>query len=162
MISGRWKATAWPLAAVLLWAAAASAQTGPVFSSGQTVYVPVYSHIYSGDRERPFYLAVTLSIRNTDPEKEIVVTRADYYASDGGLIKAYAQERTLLKPLSTVRFVVPESDKTGGSGASFLVAWESESAVSAPVVESVMIGTSNQQGVSFTSRGVVVRERSQP
>ena len=29
---------------------------------GQTVYVPVYSHIYSGDRELPFYLAATLSI----------------------------------------------------------------------------------------------------
>ncbi|MBR9985271.1 MAG: DUF3124 domain-containing protein [Desulfosarcina sp.] len=23
---------------------------------GQTVYVPRYSHIYSGDREQPFYL----------------------------------------------------------------------------------------------------------
>ncbi|HSO18374.1 MAG TPA: DUF3124 domain-containing protein, partial [Desulfosarcina sp.] len=33
-------------------------------SRGQTLYIPVYSHIYSGDREKPVYLAVTLSIRN--------------------------------------------------------------------------------------------------
>jgi hypothetical protein len=36
-------------------------------SDGQTVYVPIYSHIYSGIKARPFDLAATLSIRNTDP-----------------------------------------------------------------------------------------------
>ena len=35
-------------------------------SSGQTVYVPIYSHIYSGVKGRPFDLAATLSIRNTN------------------------------------------------------------------------------------------------
>ncbi|MGQ9655906.1 MAG: DUF3124 domain-containing protein, partial [Thermodesulfobacteriota bacterium] len=33
---------------------------------GQTLYVPVYSHVFAGDRESPFYLAATLSVRNTD------------------------------------------------------------------------------------------------
>jgi len=37
-------------------------------SHGQTIYVPVYSHIYSGNKERPFFLTVTLSIRNIDPK----------------------------------------------------------------------------------------------
>jgi len=36
-------------------------------SNGQTVYVPAYSHIYFGNNEKPFSLAVTLSIRNIDP-----------------------------------------------------------------------------------------------
>ena len=36
-------------------------------SSGQTIYVPAYSHIYTGNREKPFLLTVTLSIRNIDP-----------------------------------------------------------------------------------------------
>ena len=31
-------------------------------STGQTVYVPIYSHIYSGIKARPFDLAATLSI----------------------------------------------------------------------------------------------------
>jgi hypothetical protein len=32
----------------------------------QTVYIPIYSHVYIGDQERPFYLTATLSIRNID------------------------------------------------------------------------------------------------
>ena len=52
-------------------------------SNGQTLYVPGYSHIYSGDQERPVLLAVTVSIRNTDPVRSIVVTAVDYYDSDG-------------------------------------------------------------------------------
>jgi hypothetical protein len=40
-------------------------------TDGQTIYVPVYSHIYSGNREHPFLLAVTLSIRNIDPKHPI-------------------------------------------------------------------------------------------
>ena len=31
-------------------------------SKGQRVYVPAYSHIYSGNKERPFLLTVTLKI----------------------------------------------------------------------------------------------------
>lgn len=58
--------------------------------TGQTVYVPIYSHIYSGDREHiPFLLAATLSIRNTDPDQPITVTAIDYYDSDGKLLKKY-------------------------------------------------------------------------
>ena len=43
-------------------------------STGQTVYVPIYSHIYSGLKGRPFELAATLSIRNTDPQSPITIT----------------------------------------------------------------------------------------
>ena len=39
-------------------------------AEGQAVYVPVYSPIYSGGGE-PHLLEVTLSIRNTDPERTI-------------------------------------------------------------------------------------------
>jgi hypothetical protein len=45
----------------------ARADSSMVLSAGQTVYVPIYSHIYSGLKGRPFNLAATLSIRNTDP-----------------------------------------------------------------------------------------------
>ena len=51
----------------LLSDAARGEETFPL-SRGQAVYVPAYSHIYIGDREHPFYLTVTLSIRNTDPQ----------------------------------------------------------------------------------------------
>jgi hypothetical protein len=55
--------------------------------------------------------------------------------------------------------VVHESDKSGGSGASFLVEWESEKPVSPPIIETVMIGAQTQQGISFTSRGQVIKEK---
>ena len=87
------------------------------FLKGQTVYVPVYSHIYSGDREQPFYLAATLSIRNTDLTHVIKLTAVDYYDSDGKFLKHYLDKAFALNAMATKRYVVPESDKSGGSGA---------------------------------------------
>ena len=123
---------------------------------GQTVYVPVYSHIYSGDRERPFYLAATLSIRNTDRNHGIVIQAVDYYDSEGKFLKHYLKEPVTLGAMATLRYVVPESDKSGGSGAKFIIKWQSEHPVAEPLIESVMISTKTQQGISFTSRGRVL------
>ena len=149
----------WILAASgLLFIQAADARTNGDLSTGQTVYVPVYSHIYQGDRESPVYLAVTLSIRNVDPKKPIAVLSADYFDSKGNLLKKHQEGPVHIPPGSSIRYVVPESDKTGGSGAFFMVAWRSDGPVNPPILESVMIGTKSQQGISFTSRGEVVVE----
>ncbi|MGE4268057.1 MAG: DUF3124 domain-containing protein [Deferribacterales bacterium] len=123
---------------------------------GASVYVPVYSHIYTGDKEKPFLLAATVSIRNTDMKNRITLLSADYYGSDGKLISKYVRNAVVLNPLSSVRFVVKESDTAGGSGASFIVRWKSATDVTEPVIESVMIGAKTQQGISFTSRGVIL------
>ncbi|WP_319526537.1 DUF3124 domain-containing protein [uncultured Desulfosarcina sp.] len=123
---------------------------------GQTVYVPVYSHIYSGDREQPFYLAATLSIRNTDRSHGIVIQAVDYYDSEGNFLKHYLKQPVSLSAMATLRYVVPESDKSGGSGAKFIIQWKSENPVAEPLIESVMISTKTQQGISFTSRGRVL------
>jgi hypothetical protein len=129
-----------------------------VISTGQTVYIPVYSHIYSGDREHPFYLAATLSIRNTDLKHTIKILTVDYYDSKGKLLKSYIENTIDLKPLSATRYVIKESDKSGGSGANFIVKWKSDVKVNAPIVESIMIGTKTQQGISFITRGRVIQE----
>ncbi len=123
---------------------------------GQTVYVPVYSHIYSGDREQPFYLAATLSIRNTDTKHAITLMAVDYYDSDGKFLKHYLEKVLPLSAMATKRYVVPESDKSGGSGAKFIIKWQSGEPVAEPLIESVMISTKTQQGISFTSRGRVL------
>lgn len=60
-----------------------------VLSQGQTIYVPAYSHIYVGDREMPFLLTVTLSIRNIDLKHSIKVTTVDYYETQGNLLKKF-------------------------------------------------------------------------
>ncbi|HOT43530.1 MAG TPA: DUF3124 domain-containing protein [Spirochaetota bacterium] len=124
----------------------------------QTVYVPVYSSIYHGDREREFNLAVTLSVRNTDTRNSITLERVDYYDTAGKILKRYLEGKQILKPMESVQYLVRESDIKGGPGANFIVAWRSSRPVSAPVIESIMIGTGGQQGISFTSRGVVTRE----
>jgi hypothetical protein len=132
------------------------AGAGMQLLKGQTVYVPVYSHIYSGDREQPFYLAATLSIRNTDRSHPITLTQVDYYDSEGKFLVHYLKRPVSLGALATKRFVVHESDRSGGSGAKFIVAWESDQPVTEPLVEAVMISTKTQQGISFTSRGQVL------
>ncbi|MBU1163917.1 MAG: DUF3124 domain-containing protein [Proteobacteria bacterium] len=53
------------------------------FSKGQTIYVPIYSHIYTGDKEMSFLLTATPSIRNTDTTHKITIFAVDYYDSNG-------------------------------------------------------------------------------
>ena len=125
-------------------------------SKGQTIYVPAYSHIYSGNREKPFLLTVTVSVRNIDPKNPIQITTVNYYETQGKLLKIYLEKPVTLAPLGSLRYVVPEGDETGGSGANFIVEWRSDKPVNPPIVESVMIGTKSQQGISFTSRGQVI------
>jgi hypothetical protein len=129
-------------------------------SSGQTVYVPIYSHIYSGDRERPVLLTATLSVRNTDPRHQINVTAVDYYDSNGKLIKHFLGQPLPLAGMASTRFVIGESDKSGGSGANFIVKWTAQGKVVPPIIEAVMISTKMQQGISFISRGQIVQEES--
>lgn len=126
---------------------------------GQMVYIPIYSHIYHGDKEKhPLDLTATLSIRNTDADYPVTITVIRYYDSGGKLLKSYLRNSLTLNPLSSTRVVIQESDKSGGSGASFIVTWESKNKVSPPLIEAIMIGTKGQQGVSFSSRGQVIKE----
>lgn len=145
-------------AVIIFSAVTVQAQQDIRLSKGQTIYVPIYSHIYFGDKETPFYLAVTVSIRNIDQANPITVTEVSYFDTNGRLIKKYLEKPMQLGPNASTRFVIKESDDKGGSGANFIVKWRSDLQVNAPIIESVMIGTRNQQGVSFTSRGQVVGE----
>jgi hypothetical protein len=132
------------------------AEEAPGLSAGQSIYVPAYSHIYTGNREQPFLLTVTLSIRNIDPDHPIKITMVDYFETQGKLLKKYIDTPVTLKPLDSLRYIIPQKDKSGGSGANFIVAWESDKPVNPPIAESIMIGTQSQQGISFTSRGRVI------
>ncbi|MGV8074969.1 MAG: DUF3124 domain-containing protein [Syntrophobacteraceae bacterium] len=136
---------------------------GPVQSDvkrvrGQTVYVPAYSHIYHGDRDVPFYLTVTISIRNTDPVHPIKILSVQYFDTDGKLLKSHLNKEVILRPIGSIEFVIKESEKEGGAGANFLVKWESEKEVTEPIIECIMISTATQQGLSFSSRGQAIEE----
>lgn len=127
-------------------------------SQGQKVYVPIYSHVYGGDRENPFLLTAILSVRNTDPASAITLTAVDYYDSDGKLLRRYLEKPAEIGALASERYLVRESDKSGGSGAKFIVEWRAALPVNPPILEGVMIGTRMQQGISFVSRGQVIHE----
>jgi hypothetical protein len=125
-------------------------------TKGQTVYIPAYSHIYHGNREAPLLLSVTLSIRNTDPANALTVTAVNYHETEGALLKEYIKEPIVLGPLGTERYIVPQRDSSGGSGANFIVEWHSEKPINPPIMETVMISTQSQLGISFTSRGQAI------
>jgi hypothetical protein len=144
------------------WPGLTAAASPVAQSSGQTVVVPVYSHIFIGDRAAEFNLAATLSIRNVDPGRVLSVIAADYYDSAGRLLKRHLPAPVVLKPLASTEVFIPESDTSGGFGASFIVRWVSETAVVPPVVECLMIGTRSGQGISFMSQGRVVQEALAP
>ena len=127
-------------------------------STGQTVYVPIYSHIYSGVKARPFDLAATLSIRNTNLKSSIELISVKYFDSEGKLVKDYLEKPIVVDAIATTRYIITEDDKAGGSGANFIVIWKSERAVNPPIIEGVMIGTHSGQGISFVSRGQVIKE----
>jgi Protein of unknown function (DUF3124) len=126
---------------------------------GQTIYVPIYSHIYIRDKTRVINLTATLSIRNTDAQNPISITSVRYYNTEGSHIRDYIKEPLRLAPMASTDFVVAEDDTSGGAGANFIVEWGAGSEVTVPVVEAVMISTASQQGISFVSTGRVIKER---
>lgn len=125
-------------------------------SRGQTVYVPVYSNIYSSTKKVPIDLANTLSIRNTDPSYAIRVTAVDYYDTKGVLLKKYYKEPAALAPLESTHVFLSNRDKTGGLGANFIVKWEAEQEVNVPIIECVMSGS---QGLGFVTKGQIIKAR---
>ncbi|WP_224982209.1 DUF3124 domain-containing protein [Geomonas agri] len=126
-------------------------------SKGQTVYVPVYSNVFSGPRSLPYQLAATLSIRNTDMDSWLRITAIDYYDTSGKLLRRYQDKPLSLAPLASTYVHIEEKDVAGGFGANFIVKWQSDRTINAPIIESVMIGATSGQGISFVSPGQVIR-----
>jgi hypothetical protein len=127
-------------------------------SQGQLVYVPVYSHIYFGDRIKTFNLSVTLSIRNIDPKHSIEITSVQYLDEKGKFVRELAPQPQTVGPLAAGRFYIRESDVTGGSEAAFLIRWQAAQSVWPPLIGALMVGTAFGQGISFTTSGQVLEE----
>ena len=126
---------------------------------GETVYVPLYSHVYY-DGGKELSLEATLSIRNTDSDESIVVDSVRYYDSAGALIRSYIEKPAILGPLASIDFLVERRDRAGGVGANFLVEWVAGTPVQQPIIEAVMVGNEGNRAVSFVRAGVPVASRS--
>jgi hypothetical protein len=127
-------------------------------SKGQTVYVPAYSNVFSGPKSRPFQLAATLSIRSTDLAASFRVTSIDYYGTNGKLVRRYLEKPVSIGPLVSTYVHIEEKDAKGGFGANFIVRWEADRIINAPIIECVMIGATSGQGISFVSPGQEIRD----
>ena len=123
-------------------------------SSGETIYVPVYSNVYSGPKANPLQLATMLSIHNVNPKNSITLLRVDYYDSNGKFIESYIKKPMDLKPFAHTFFYLKEYDTRGGPGANFIVKWRAKSKVNQPLVEALMLGT--KAGVSFITEGKII------
>jgi len=126
-------------------------------SRGGTLYVPVYSMVYTGDRAVPVNLASTLSIRNTDLKHSLKVSSVDYYSSTGQLLKRMLPKALILAPLASTSIFIKEKDISGGFGTTFLVRWSADKEISLPIIECVNIGAYSGLGISFVTPGREIR-----
>lgn len=131
-------------------------------AKGQTVYLPVYSHLWHGNlnaRGLPeiLQLSALISIRNTDPVNPIRVLSARYYDTGGKALREFVPATKTLAPLATLELFVERREAEGGSGANFIIRWQSDTPVSAPVTEAIHADLNSVRTVSFVTTGRPIR-----
>jgi hypothetical protein len=129
-------------------------------AAGQTIYLPIFGEI--ADRTpTAIPLGVTVSVRNTDETKPIIVTLVRHRDADGRTIREYLRPPARLAPRASLDFAIKGAE-IGVSSASVLVEWVADRPVNDPIVEAVMIGSIGGQGISFVERGQVIEDKSKP
>jgi hypothetical protein len=123
---------------------------------GQTLYLPIYSHIWHGEMDKKgqpmkVLVSVSVSIRNTDPVRSISIPSALYYDTDGKKLREYVTSPRVIGPMGTYELFVPRSDDTGGSGANFVISWKSDAPASPPIVEGFHANLAVGRSIAFTT-----------
>lgn len=133
----------WLTLCLMAFLAVPPAMASEEVSAGQSLYLPVYSHIWYGDRAgrdnapSMSLVSVLVSIRNTSLKTPIRVTSARYYSTEGKLIKEYLSKPVTLAAMGTHELFVERKDSEGGSGANFVIQWDSATPTNSPVVEAL-------------------------
>ncbi len=135
--------------------AAGSAWAQEARSTGQKVYVPVYSAI-GFVSQQTFDVAVTLSFRNLDAATPITITSSAYYDTAGKQIADLLEGPRTLAPFGSTQILIKQADFSGDVGANVVVEWSAEKPVAPPLLEAVMVGSRGTQAFAFTSRGIVL------
>ena len=136
----------------------ARAQEGIPTARGQTLYLPIYSHVYHGNLDRKgqpdkVLLSALVSIRNTDPKRSMKLTSARYYNTDGKLLREFVPAPRAIGPFGTVELFVERHDESGGSGANFMIAWEAEAPMNPPLVEAIHAFIDGARAAFLTTLG---------
>ncbi len=142
---------------VLFWISGSiRAQEAPGLSTGQSLYLPIYSHMYHGDPDakgKPLrtLLSAHVSIRNTDSRSAIKVVSARYYDTDGRLVREYVPAPRVIQPLGTLELFVPLTDMSGGSGANFLIEWKSDVPANPPMADALHADIRSSRTIVFVT-----------
>ncbi|MBL8421048.1 MAG: DUF3124 domain-containing protein [Dechloromonas sp.] len=144
-----------------LTAAKAQEVRGP--SSGQSIYLPIYSHMLYGNLGRSgkpsqVLLSSLVSIRNTDPGRPLRLLSARYYDSYGKLLGERVPTPVVLAPLGTYELFVELNDASGGSGANFIIRWAADSPINPPLVESLHVNMDGGKAVVFMTQSVPISD----
>lgn len=138
---------------------AAIAQEARPLSKGQTVYLPIYSHMLYGNLGKRgtasfVQLSALVSIRNTDPSRPLRVLTARYFDTHGKLLGERVPKPVVIPPLGTLELFVELNDASGGSGANFVVKWNAEQPINPPLVESLHVNMDGGKAVVFMTQSV--------
>lgn len=152
------------LALLVVWlgfSQAALGQEARGLSKGQSLYLPVYSHMFYGNlgskgRASQVLLSTLVSIRNTDPRRSLRVLSAKYFDSGGRLLSERLPAPVVLPPLGTMELFVELNDASGGSGANFVIRWDAEQPLNQPLVEGLHVNMDGGKAVIFMTQSVPV------
>lgn len=130
---------------------------------GQTLYLPIYSHMLYGNLGKSgkasyVLLSALVSIRNTDAKRPLRVLTAKYFDTHGKLIGERVPSPVIIPPLGTHELFVELNDASGGSGANFIIKWEAEQAINPPLVESLHANMDGGKAVIFMTQSVPLAE----
>lgn len=149
--------------AFFLASTAAFAQEARPLAKGQTLYLPIYSHMAYGNvgksgKASQVLLSALVSIRNTDGKRPIRILSAKYFDTNGKLLGERVPAPVLLAPYGTLELFVELNDASGGSGANFIVKWDAEHLVNPPLVESLHANMDGGKAVIFMTQSVPLAE----
>lgn len=138
---------------------AAIAQEARPLVRAQTLYLPIYSHMLYGNLGRSgnassVLLSALVSIRNTDSKRPLRILSARYFDTHGKQLGERVPTPVVLPPLGTLELFVELNDASGGSGANFIIKWESEQPINPPLVESLHANMDGGKAVIFMTQSV--------
>ena len=138
------------------------ADDGRALSNGQSLYLPIYSHMLYGNlgkrgQASSILLSALVSIRNTDPRRPLRVLSARYYDTHGKLLGERVPVPVLIPVLGTHELFVELNDAAGGSGANFIIRWDAEAPINPPLVESLHANMDGGKAVVFMTQSVPIQ-----
>jgi hypothetical protein len=122
-------------------------------------YLSVYSHIYSGSEHRTHNLTAMISMRNTSKYERVFMKKAEYFNTEGRMVKSYIKNPIYIDPMETIEIMIFEEDEHGGTGGNFVFDWATPDSDNKPFIEGVMMSTNRNKAMAFTTQAVEIKRK---